>query len=1129
MNRIRLLLLAIPAILTACQTGGSRETIAQLRDIKIEIKEEAIEGGLEKAMESYQRFLKETPESALTPAAMRRLADLKIEREYGYLTAPAASDGRVSAPALSAPERARSPKVSADRPAEAPQFGQTESQADFEKRAIQGQQLAAKGGNSAGPPEASAEELEKAGAREAIAVYKKLLDKFPLYEGNDQVLYQMSRAYEELGQTEDAMVVMDRLVRDFPRSGYLDEVRFRRAEFFFTRRHYLDAEAAYKSIVDMGVKSPFYELALYKLGWTFYKQELYEDGLHRFIALLDHKVATGYDFAQTQDDQERKRVEDAFRVISQSFSYLRGAESVMEYFDAKGKRSYEDRVYGNLGEFYFEKRRYSDAAAAYNAFVKRNQFHQVSPQFHMRVIEIQMAGGFPSVVIDAKKEFARNYGLKAEYWKHFEPSARPEVLGFLKTNFTDLAHHYHSLYQDPEHVKEKAESLQEALHWYEEFLVSFPQDAESPAINYQLADLLLENRSFARAALEYEKTAYDYPVHEKSSAAGYAAIYAYREHLRAAGPEEKDQVKREAVRSSLKFAETYPKHEKAAIVLGAAADDLYDMKDYEQALASARKLIKVFPGADQEVLRSAMIVVGHSCYELKQYAEAETAYGQVLALLPAEDKSRPGFIDNLAASIYKQGEQANALKDYRVAADHFLRVGRMAATSTIRVNAEYDAAVALIELKEWKIAATVLAGFRELFPGHQLQPEVTRKIAHVYREDGQLALAAHEYERVESEFQDEEVRRGALMLAAELHQQTGNTRQALAVYRRFVGYFPQPVEVNLEMRNKIAEILKAENDQKDYLNELQEIVAIDAAAGQARTPRTRYLAGKGALVLAEQTFERFAEVRLVQPFEVNLRKKKELMKGATQAFNQLVEYEVGEVTAAATFYLAEIYAHFSKSLAGSERPDGLNAQEMQEYELAIEEQAYPFEEKAILIHEKNLELISVGIYNPWVDKSLERLARLVPARYDKPEVPSEIVASLETFAFEIERPAPPAVPAATPPAAPAAAQGEAPAAPATPEVKLEAPAADPSPPATDEKGGDAAGAAVAPAAQVEKPREAAPQKEAAVKQAAMVPPRGKATTKKGAVVQRRAKATLKQPAVVQQRTKEKKNGTSTKG
>ncbi|HEY6838007.1 MAG TPA: tetratricopeptide repeat protein, partial [Geobacteraceae bacterium] len=790
-----------------------------------------------------------------------------------------------------------------------------------------------------------------------------------------------------------------------------------------------------------------------------------------------------YDFAQTKDEQERKRVDDTFRVISQSFSYLHGADSVVEYFDSHGKRSYEDRIYGNLGEYYFEKRRYTDAAAAYSAFTKRNPFHRVAPQFHMRVIEIHMAGGFPSLVIDAKKEFARNYGLKAQYWQHFQPAERPEVLGFLKTNLTDLAHHYHALYQDREHAKEKGENFQEAEHWYGEFLASFPQDAESPSINYQLADLLLENRSFARAAVEYEKTAYAYPVHEKSAAAGYAAVYAYREHLKTVPAEEKDKVKRETVRSSLKFAETYPKHEKAAIVLGAAADDLYDMKDYEPALEAASKLIKEFPAADGEVLKSAWIVVGHASYELELYSEAEAAYGKVLALLPADDKNRTAFTDNLAASIYKQGEEANARKDYKAAADHFLRVGLMAPASKIRVNAEYDGAVALIELKEWKRAASVLAGFRELFPGHELQPEVTRKMAHVYREDGQLGLAATEYERVETEFKDEEVRRGALLLAAELHEQTGNKKQALAVYRRFVGYFPQPVEINLEMRTKIAHILKDENDQPGYLNELREIVAIDAAAGAGRTPRTKYLAGTAALVLAEQSYAQFAEVRLVKPFEANLRTKKELMKATTQAFNQLVEYEVGEVTAAATFYLAEIYHNFSRSLTESERPDGLDAQELQDFELAIEEQAYPFEEKAIQIHEKNLELIAVGTYNGWVDKSLGKLAKLVPVRYDKPEVPTELVASLESYAFEIEKPVPeppPVVPVA--PAAPVAPAPEVKGEAAVVVPATEAPAAASAPAAPVGPGGDAAPAVVPAADQHEKPAaEAVPQKKGSAK------------------------------------------------
>ena len=104
------------------------------------------------------------------------------------------------------------------------------------------------------------------------------------------------------------------------------------------------------------------------------------------------------------------------------------------------------------------------------------------------------------------------------------------------------------------------------------------------------------------------------------------------------------------------------------------------------------------------------------------------------------------------------------------------------------------------------------------------------------------------------------------------------------------------------------------------------------------------------------------------------------MKVATQKFNQLVDYEIGEITAAATFYLAETYAHFSKALMTSERPQGLTPLELEQYELAIEDQAYPFEEKAITVHENNLKLISLGVYNEWVEKSLQKLAEFIPAR-----------------------------------------------------------------------------------------------------------------------------------------------------
>jgi tetratricopeptide (TPR) repeat protein len=1012
--------LVLTLLLTACQTTG-KDTIAQLRNTRIEIKEEKIENESEKAMESYRRFLEQTPDSALKPEAIRRLADLKVEREYDLLSGDTAPERRSPAKALPAPERAAHPDGAPTRSSVPVPAGNRagESHADFEKRAAQ-TRAPAYAPVAQGLVE-GADDLERVGALEAIELYKKLLKNYPTYERNDQVLYQMSRAYEEMGRVDEAMHAMDRLAREYPKSRYIDEVQFRRAEYFFTRRRYLDAEEAYGSIVSMGASSSYFQLALYKLGWAFYKQELYDKALEPFIALLDYKVSMGYDFAQTDDEAERKRMDDTFRVISLSFSNLGGAGSVVEYFTHHGKRSYEDAVYSNLAEFYFDKRRYSDAAAAYNTFVDRNPFHKVSPQFQMRVIEIHLAGGFPSLVIDAKKQFAGNYGVKAEYWRHFEPGSRPEVLAWLKTNLTDLAGHYHALYQSPKQIKEKRTNFEEALHWYREFLTSFPTDPDSPAVNYMIADLYLENRSFDLAALEYEKTAYEYPRHEKSSQAGYAAIYAWRQHLAGVAADAKAQVMKEVVRSSLKFADTYPEHEKAAIVLGTAADDLYDKQVYESAMHVARKLVLAFPRAKADLLRQAWLVDGHASYELRRYSEAETAYAKLVELLPAGDKSRDARIDNLAAAIYEQGEEANARKDYQAATEHFLRVGRLAPTSKIRVNAEYDAAAAMMQLKNWKMALVLLIRFRMLFPGHTLQPEVTKKIAYVYREDGQLSRAAEEYERIEKESTDNVVRREALLTAAELHQKAGNQAYALAVYRRSVDLFPNPVEPNLETRGKIAEVLK-KNDRDGYLAELKQIVAIDAGAGSKRTPRTRFIAAQAALILAEPAFDRFAEVKLIEPFEANLSKKKELMKVATRQFNNLINYEVGDVTAAAAFYLAEIYANFSRDLKESERPQGLSALEQEEYDLAIEEQAYPFEEKAIATHQSNLELVPRGVYNEWIDKSLQKLAKLVPARYDKQEEESPIIASLDSYVFAIGHPEPPAPQA---PAGAAAQAGEA--------------------------------------------------------------------------------------------------------
>ena len=1020
----RIVVIALAASVAACASTGERATLGQLRNVKIEVKEEKVEGGIEKAIQGYERFLAETPESPLVPEAMRRLADLKVEREYGLVgtTSTRTKTQHAASTALDTPERYDAAKARHKHAAGRTQGTAsgatpgitTESERDFEKRATASPDMRGVAQTADKLLPAGAD-LEKAGPRQAIALYKELLVKYPLYERKDQVLYHMSRAYEELGDVDQAMAVMNRLVKEHPRSKYYDEVQFRRGEYFFTRRKILDAEDAYAAIANKGIGSSFYELALYKLGWTFYKQELYEEALPRFFGVLDYKLSTGFDFENSKDDLEKKRVEDTYRVISLSFSSSGGPKAVADYFAKHGKRTYESNIYQNLGEFYLDKRRYNDAAVAYKTFVKGHPYHKLSPHFDMRVIAIYRKGAFPRLVIDSTKDFARSYGLKSDYWKYFDPKSRPEVVGYLKENLRELANHYHALYQDKQLHKQKNVNFQEALIWYREFLDSFASDPDTPAMNYQLADLLLENKAFVDAAVQYERTAYDYPAHEKAAAAGYAAVFARREALKGAVPETRSTVKQDIIRSSLKFADTFPKHDKAAVVLGAAADDLYELKDYERAMAAARKLIDQFQGAQQDIRRAAWLVVAHSSLELENFADAEKSYMTVLQLTADNDKTRAALIDNLAASIYKQGEQASKREDHKAAAGHFLRIGNVAPTSKIRPTAEYDGATALLQLKEWSRAVEVLQAFRKRYPANELQPEVTKKIAFAHKEAGNPALAAAEYERVETETKDDELRRGALSLAAELYEQAGQAEGALRVYRRYVDYFPRPLELAVETRYKIAQLYKSTKDTKGYFNELKQIVNSDAQAGSERTDRTRYLAAVSALVLTEPLYERFVEIKLVKPFEKNLARKKAAMKKAVDAFGKLPDYQAGEVTAASAFYIAEMYYRFGRALIKSERPDNLSALEREQYELALEEQAYPFEEKAISLHEKNLELLGVGVYNAWIDKSIERLAKLVPARYAKFEESTGFLDKIGPYQYQrLTQPTPPPAPGLKP-------------------------------------------------------------------------------------------------------------------
>lgn len=216
----------------------------------------------------------------------------------------------------------------------------------------------------------------------------------------------------------------------------------------------------------------------------------------------------------------------------------------------------------------------------------------------------------------------------------------------------------------------------------------------------------------------------------------------------------------------------------------------------------------------------------------------------------------------------------------------------------------------------------------------------------------------------------------------------------MAAYEKFSTAFPQAFERGIEARQRLVELSAAEGDTRSQRKWQRALVEAEGKGGAARSARSRYLAARAALALADDERQAFERIAIKPPLDASLRSKRTQMEKAIAAYGQAVDYNVAEVTTAATYSLGELYFLLSRALLDSPRPRGLSAEEQTQYGVLLEEQAFPFEEKAIEIHETNIRRVAAGVYDGWVQRSLDTLARLAPARYAKTEREDELVQAL---------------------------------------------------------------------------------------------------------------------------------------
>jgi len=825
-------------------------------------------------------------------------------------------------------------------------------------------------------------------AREAVAAYQELLRDYPDYAARDAVLYQLARASEVAGDADAAMAALDELVLRHPQGARADEAQFRRGEVFFSAKRYAEAEQAYAAVLAMGPASTFHEQALYKRGWSQFKLGDNAASSRDFLALLDTVLVQDgrlRDASQlTRPQQELS--DDALRALSLMFAADDGAASLQAALSQRGPAPYESRLYRALGDLYVEKERFQDGAEVYRSFARRQPLDPEAPLLLGKATEAYGKAGFNALVLESKQELVELYGPRSAYWSQQGAGIDPRVSAAVQANLLDLARHYHALAQQQGGEADR----NAAVRWYREYLDGFDATAEAPATRLLLADLLLEGSRFIEAADEYEKAAYSYHNAPEAGRAGYAALVALEKAEPTVPAAERPALRQRAIESSLLFSSTFPDHVETPGVLTRTTKQLFDLGDRQRAEAVAQGVLALGGRADAGQQLVAWTVLAHTYFDSSRYAQAERAYGEVVARTQVNDPQHAEAVERQAAAVYRQAETRQAAGDHAGAVQDFLRVAAVAPASPIRAKAEFDAATLLLQDQQWTSAATVLEGFRATYPAHELAADVDRKLAVAYVESGQQAKAAGEFERVAArETEEPEVRRTALWQAADLQLAAGDRAAAARIYAEYVTRYPAPVGPALDARQTLADLARDASDLEGRKRWLEDIIVADRGAGSERTDRTKYLAATAALELARPLDLAARAIRLALPLEKSFAAKRKALEAALGAYGRAEEYGLAQVTTASAFAMADLYRDLGRALLESDRPKGLDAEELEQYDVLLEEQAFPFEEKAIGIHERNARLAAQGVYDEWVQKSYAELAQLKPGRYARLEVADE--------------------------------------------------------------------------------------------------------------------------------------------
>jgi cellulose synthase operon protein C len=419
-----------------------------------------------------------------------------------------------------------------------------------------------------------------------INLYRRLLTEFPNYRFLDATYYLLGFCLGEMGEDGQAKQALLALVcsnqykpLDTPApppapgkvaptgskgsddevykgcvpvrkdSKFIPEAWTRVGEFHFDNPAELkQAIAAFRKVIAFG-DSPYYDRALYKLAWSYYRDNRFPDAVREFDNLVryaDKRTAAG----QKVGSDLRP---EAVQYLGVSFAEpdwdgdslpdpITGLQRALDFYKGRENEPHVREVFQRLGDIYFDQTKYQDAIAVYKTLLTKWPYYSDAPKVQDRIVHAYEKDRNLVAAAHEREALGRLYSKGTEWYQHNRDN--PDALAVAQelaedalltaaTNVHAAAQACKGKWQENQKDTVKLEECKKlyatAAELYDKYLISYPNSKRVYEFSAFYADALYYSGQL-EAAIKAYKTVRDSILDNRyQEDAAFRMIKAYEE------------------------------------------------------------------------------------------------------------------------------------------------------------------------------------------------------------------------------------------------------------------------------------------------------------------------------------------------------------------------------------------------------------------------------------------------------------------------------------------------------------------------------------------------------------------------------------------------------------------------